>query len=83
MDAMFYILPVIFSVVGWATEYWEFYAIAGVLGFYTSFALISEAAVLTNQILTLAVVYLVFSVGILMRIVYESSRTAEVKKHGY
>lgn len=78
MDALFYVLPLLFAVVGWVTEYYELYAIAGAFGFYAAFTLIGEGS-LIDPVMFQVIIYIVFSIGILLRIVTEISKE-EVKK---
>lgn len=72
MDALFYLLPVIFAVVGWVTEYYELYGIAGAFGFFAAYTMVSEGS-LTDLIMFQVIIYIVFSISILLRLVVEST----------
>lgn len=79
MDSLYLLLPVVFVVVGWVTEYLELYAIGGTFGFYAAYALIAEGS-LTNQTMMLVVMYVMLSMAIFLRLVHESTtKAAEVK----
>lgn len=71
MDALFYLLPVIFLVIGWVTEYYELYVVSGAFGFYAAFTLIREGS-LTDPVMFQVIIYIVFSVSVLLRMVMES-----------
>jgi len=76
VDALFYLLPIVFAVVGWVTEYYELYGIGGAFGFFAAYTLISEGS-LTDLIMFQVIIYIVFSISIFMRIITESTREAE------
>lgn len=67
MDNVFLIIPLLFTLIGWALEYWEFLAIAGGLGFYVSFTLILTTSPLTDSAVMLSIVYLVLGIDLMLR----------------
>jgi hypothetical protein len=75
MDSLFYLLPLIFGVVGWATTHVEFYAMGGALSFFTAYTIISEGATgLTNSDVFLSIVYAVMAVSLLLRVVISNEK---------
>jgi len=69
MNDLFYILPLIFGVMGWATEHLELYAMGGALSFYTAYTIISEGNPITNTEVFLVIVYTMLTVSLLLRII--------------
>jgi hypothetical protein len=67
-------LPLIFAVVGWATEYYELLFMGGVFAFYASYTLVNEAAPLTENILMVALVYVMLAISFIWRTMLEAYR---------
>jgi hypothetical protein len=75
MDSLFYILPLLFGVVGWATEHYEMYMMSGILSFFTAYTLINEASPLTDNVLMIALIYVGLAMSFMLRLTYEAYNT--------
>jgi hypothetical protein len=72
MNAIFYVLPLIFGVLGWSMNHMEMYAFGGALSFYTAYTIINEATTspntLTNSDVFISIIYLLLAVSLMLRI---------------